>query len=256
MTSAYIQFHEPLHELLRTGKKQKVVNIQFKGRQTIKHLVESLGVPHTEVGRLQIKKNCIGFGYLVKNKDTIQVYPATPAQDNYSGMFAKGKMTIPARFILDNHLGKLATDLRMMGFDADYSNQYQDQELAELAVAQERIILTRDRQLLMRKTVRYGYLLRSLDPDQQLLSVLERFNLYAQIMLFERCMRCNHNLEQVEKVEIEHRLEPLTKKYFFKFKICPNCKRVYWSGSHTERIKNRLSLILPREISRNILVKV
>jgi hypothetical protein len=248
MTIAHIQFHEPLQELLRSRNRTQLQRIEFKGHQTIKHLVESLGVPHTEVGQLQVKDNTIGFGYLVKSGDTVHVYPATASHDHLSGMLDNGNLTIPARFILDNHLGKLAADMRMLGFDADYSNQYQDLELAETALSQGRILLTRDRQLLMRKTIRYGYLLRSLLPDEQLLEILERFNLSSYIKFFQRCMRCNHLLEPVEKKDIEHLLQPLTKKYFHEFHICTGCQQIYWSGSHVERMEKRLAEILPEEM--------
>jgi uncharacterized protein with PIN domain len=245
MTIAHIHFHDLLHQLLRTRKNTPLVRIEFNGRQTIKHLVESLGIPHTEVGHLQVKDAAVGFGYLVKDGDSVQVYPAAADQDHLSGMFKDGKLTIPTRFILDNHLGKLASDLRMLGFDADYTNQYQDQELADIAVSQGRILLTRDRQLLMRKSICYGYLLRSMDPDEQLLEILERFNLLSEIKLFQRCMHCNHVIESVEKIEIQHRLEPLTRKYFNEFRICPGCQQIYWAGSHVEHIEVRLAKLLP-----------
>jgi len=252
MTIAHIQFHEPLQELLRTRNRTQLQRIEFKGSQTIKHLVESLGIPHTEVGLLQVKDNTIGFGYLVKSGDIVRAYPASASLDNLSGMFNDGRMTIPAKFILDNHLGKLAADMRMLGIDTDYRNEYQDQELAETAIDQGRILLTRDRQLLMRKTIRYGYLLRSLQPDEQLLEILQRFNLFSGINLFQRCMLCNHLLEPVEKKEIEHRLEPLTKIYFHDFHICAGCQQIYWPGSHLERIEKRLEKILPLEIFANL----
>jgi len=249
VTNAHIQFHEPLQELLRTRNRTQLQRIEFKSSQTIKHLMESLGVPHTEIGQLQVIDNTIGFRYLVKSGDIVHVYPASASLDNLSGMFNDGRMTIPARFILDNHLGKLAADMRMLGFDADYSNAYQDQDLAESAISEGRILLTRDRQLLMRKTIRYGYLLRSLLPDEQLLEILKRFNLFSDINLFQRCMRCNHLLEQVEKKDIESQLQPLTKKYFRDFKICTGCQQIYWPGSHVERMEERLAEILPQEIA-------
>jgi hypothetical protein len=186
-----------------------------------------------------------GFGYIVSAGDIVHVYPATARQDQLSGMFNDGRLTIPARFILDNHLGKLAADMRMLGFDADYKNNYQDQELAETAVAEKRILLTRDRQQLMRKTIRYGYLPRSLLPDKQLLEILDRFNLSPDIKLFHRCMRCNHQMEPVEKKDVEAQLQPLTKKFFFEFHICTGCGQIYWPGSHVERMKKRLAEILP-----------
>jgi len=255
MTVANIQFHEPLQELVRSRNRMQLQRIEFKGSQTIKHLVESLGVPHTEVGQLLVDDQYIDFKYLVDSGDIVHVFPASAKLDNLSGMFNDRRMTIPARFILDNHLGKLASDMRMLGFDADYSNQYQDQELADTAVDQGRILLTRDRQLLMRKTIHFGYLLRSLYPDEQLLEILNRFDLSADTKLFQRCLRCNHLLEPVDKKEIKHRLEPLTNKYFFEFHICTGCQQIYWPGSHVERMEKRLVDILNKEKLLNFRIR-
>jgi uncharacterized protein with PIN domain len=120
----------------------------------------------------------------------------------------------------------------MLGFDSLYRNDYQDEELAEIASMKPRVLLTRDRRLLMRKAITRGYCLHSTDPRQQAAEVLRRFNLFEQIKPFQRCLRCNHALEPVSKEEIIDRLEPLTKQYFNEFRICPNCKQIYWKGSH------------------------
>lgn len=246
MTTAQIFFHADLQQLLRTRHQEHMQRVEFNGDQTIKHLVESLGVPHTEIGQLIVAEQEVGFGYLVKSDDLVHVFSATAELDRLSGMVIQGNLAISPRFILDNHLGKLASHLRMLGIDTDYSNQYQDQQLADFAVANGRILLSRDRQLLMRKTIRYGYLLRSMIPDEQLVEVLERFNLFTEIQLFKRCMTCNHLLEPVEKQQIEDQLQPLTRKYFFDFHICTGCGQIYWPGSHVERMQTRLKEILPQ----------
>ncbi len=252
MNVASIYFHQPLHELLRSKNREQLQVIQFKGQQTIKHLAESLGIPHTEIGQIKIAGMQLGFGYIMKSGDIVEVFPASAESDHLSGMFEHEHLVIPARFILDNHLGRLASDLRILGFDADYSNNYQDTQLAEIAIQTRRILLTRDRQLLMRKMIRFGYLVRSLEPDQQLLEILSRFNITSEINLFQRCTRCNHPLEPVEKEEIEHRLEPLTKKYFFDFHICPGCEQIYWAGSHVTKIRKHLLDLLSPGITDDI----
>ena len=144
---------------------------------------------------------------------------------------------IEPRFLLDNHLGRLAAHLRMLGFDSLYHNDYQDQELAEILEREERILLTRDRRLLMRKAVVHGYCPRSLDSLEQLTEVIRRFDLLKRIKPFHRCLRCNHPLETVPKEEVLDRLEPLTQLYFDEFCICPNCKQIYWKGSHYETMQ-------------------
>ncbi|MCJ7536516.1 MAG: Mut7-C RNAse domain-containing protein [Anaerolineales bacterium] len=252
MTRAKIHFQEPLNELLYSRNRESLQVIDFNENQTIKHLIESSGIPHTEVGQLIANDQLIDFNYLVNDDDYVIVYPATSKHDQLSGMLMNGEMTIPVRFILDNHLGKLASHLRMLGFDADYSNEYQDKELAESAVSLGRILLTRDRQLLMHKTIRFGYLIRSLQPEIQILEILDRFNLSSEITFFQRCLRCNHPLEPVEKSLVELQLQPLTKKYFQDFNRCTGCRQVYWRGSHVERMEKWLRDILPPKIISNL----
>ena len=142
-----------------------------------------------------------------------------------------------ARFVVDNHLGRMAYYLRMLGFDTLYRNDYQDDELAQTAEQEGRILLTRDRRLFMRNQVQRGYWVRSLSPRQQILEVVQRYNLKAQITPFRRCIRCNGILQLVSKEAVLDRLEPLTRLYFDDFRICPDCQQVYWKGSHYERMR-------------------
>lgn len=250
MSRVSVNILDELNNLLPKKNRFKELEIEFKGRQSVKHIIESLGIPHTEIGSLTINKHHIDFGYLVQNEDIVLVYPATPDNDNYSGMFSNGKMVIEPNFILDNHLGKLATYLRILGFNAVYRNDYHDVELAADSIQSKRILLTRDRQLLMRKTIRYGYLIRSLEPELQVLELFNRFNLNEIINPFNRCLRCNTQLSPIDKRSILHRLEPKTKKYFEEFHMCPQCQRIYWKGSHYERMDQKVEDLISN--SRNI----
>ncbi len=244
MPELQISFLNELNDLVPKRTRGKQITVSFKGRQSIKHIIESLGVPHTEAGLLIVNEQPTDFDYLVQSEDVIQVHPASPELDHLSGLFRNGEMTIEPRFILDNHLGKLAAYLRMFGFDAAYRNDYQDEELAQVTVDLHRILLTRDRQLLMRKTIRYGYLIRSLDPENQMLEIFQRFNLTDWITPFHRCLRCNNPLKPIEKDSIIHRLQPLTKKYFEEFHICPACQQLYWKGSHYERMEKLIAKLI------------
>jgi len=146
--------------------------------------------------------------------------------------------------VLDGHLGRLASHLRMLGLDCLYNNGYEDDELVHVSVEAGRILLTRDRLLLMHKVISQGYLLRSLNPTEQLYEVVQRYGLVKWVKPFQRCMSCNHLLEPVSKEAVLHRLEPLTKKYFDDFRICPACEQVYWKGSHYERMMELIENIL------------
>jgi hypothetical protein len=148
------------------------------------------------------------------------------------------------RFVLDVHLGKLAEYLRLLGFDTLYCNQADDQELAVLSSQEGRILLTQDRGLLKRSLVTHGYFVRDTDPQQQLVEVLQRFDLQTAIAPFQRCLRCNGLLEPVAKAAISDRLLPKTREHYDEFRICSNCERIYWKGSHYERMQQFINNIL------------
>jgi len=237
MKQAYFRFYSDLNDLLAPNQRGREFPLTFNGRQTVKHLIESLGVPHTEVEHIRANGIAIDFSYLVRDGDHLNVYPFSGNGTEADSTSLQVPINGEPHFILDIHLGKLARYLRMLGFDTWYRNDYEDPELARLANQEQRILLTRDRRLLMRSQVIHGYCIRSLDPKQQLIEVLQRFNLEDYPGPFQRCIRCNSLLEPVTKVEIEHRLEPLTRKYFDEFHICPDCKQIYWKGSHYERMQ-------------------
>jgi uncharacterized protein with PIN domain len=223
MNTAVFNFADSLSELLPKQIRGQPVPLRFGDRQSVKHLVESLGIPHVEVGKVLANDQVVGLGYLVHNGDRVAVQPALNA--------------FPPEpcFLLDGHLGRLAAYLRMLGFDTLYRNNYHDSELAEIA-SEGRILLSRDRRLLMRKIVKYGYCLRSTEPTVQLIEVVRRFDLADHIVPFQRCLRCNSPLELIEKEKILDRLQPLTKRFYDEFAICPACDQIYWKGSHYEHM--------------------
>ena len=228
---AYFDFHPELHCFLPRDKRNVTLALAFKGRQSLKHLIESLGVPHTEVGQVTVNGQARGLDSVPHNGDRIEVRAAAPG------------CPIEPRFLLDSHLGRLAAYLRMLGFDCLYNNDYHDDEIAGILAEDARILLTRDRRLLMRKVVQYGYCLRSLEPPQQLTEVVRRFDLADKIRPFHRCLRCNHPLQPVSKETVLDRLEPLTKIHYDEFSLCPACDQVYWKGSHVERMEKLIESV-------------
>ena len=218
--NATFTFIAELNDFLPRSYKNTSFSLEFASHQSLKHLIESLGVPHTEFGRLLVNGLETEAGFRLQEGDQVTIYPA------------EGLLEGEPRFVLDNHLGQLAAYLRMLGFDSLYRNDYQDDELADVASQEDRALLTRDRRLLMRKVIRLGYCIHQTDPRRQAVEVLKRFGLHEQVRPFQRCMRCNSPLQVVSKQEILERLEPLTKIYYDDFRICPNCSQIYWKGSH------------------------
>jgi uncharacterized protein with PIN domain len=137
-------------------------------------------------------------------------------------------------------LGRLAAYLRLLGFDTLCDNSLDDAELALVSHEEQRILLTRDRGLLMRRLVIYGYCVRTREPRDQLRAVIERFSLAEQIHPWQRCLKCNGRLEPVTKESIQHLLQPKTNLYYDEFHQCHACKKVYWKGSHYQRMQQFL----------------
>jgi uncharacterized protein with PIN domain len=231
MSTAHFLFHGRLNDFLTRDQRERQIIIDFRGRQSIKHLAESLGVPHPEIGQVQVNGRDEALGSITQDGDRVEIHP-----------IENGCPTEP-RFLLDCHLGRLTAHLRMLGFDCLYQNDFDDSNIAEIVHQEGRILLTRDRRLLMRKVILHGYCLRSLDSLEQLTEVIQRFALINQIQPFHRCLRCNHPLEPVGKDTILNRLEPLTKQYFDEFHICPVCGQIYWKGSHYERMQKLIGQI-------------
>jgi uncharacterized protein len=148
------------------------------------------------------------------------------------------------KFILDVHLGKLAKFLRLFGFDAFCDANLNDSEIIRYSLSDKRIILTRDKELLLRKEVTDGYRILSQKPNEQLREVFRRFDLKSRINVFTRCMECNGLLENVHKEEVIHRLFPKTCRFYSNFKKCPICDRIYWEGSHYERMREYIDSII------------
>ncbi|MDZ7379977.1 MAG: Mut7-C ubiquitin/RNAse domain-containing protein [candidate division KSB1 bacterium] len=237
MNQVQFRFYGKLNDLLPEDRRGKAVLVAFNNGQTVKHLIESLGVPHTEVQGLRANGAAIDFTYQVRHGDQIEIYPAVW---NDSDRPVEGEW----RFVLDNHLGRLAVYLRMLGFDALYRNDYQDEELARLCDQEGRILLTRDKRLLMRNAVKRGYWIRSKVPRHQLEEVVQHFGLTAAVRPFQRCLRCNSALIAVSKEEVLDRLQPLTKLYYDEFHLCPACNQIYWKGSHYERMQQMIQQVL------------
>jgi len=244
MNSATFRFYAQLNDFLPQERRQVAFVVNFDGRVSVKHLVESLGVPHSEIDLILANRDPVGFAYLAQDGDLISIYPVFESID----IGAVGRLQpIPhsnTRFVLDTHLGQLAAYLRLLGFDSLYQNDYDDEDLAKISSEQQRILLTKDRGLLKRTIVSHGYCIRESNPRLQLLEVIRRFDLRGDINPFHRCLKCNGLLKSVEKEVILDRLEHNTSRYFNEFRICASCDQIYWKGSHYDRMQRFLDEIL------------
>jgi len=235
-----IRFYAELNDFLPALQRQVTFQDCFKQAGSIKDMIENLGVPHTEIDLILINGESVGFSYLVKGDDCISVYPVFESLD-VSHVHCK-----PLRrtgFVLDTHLGRLAAYLRMLGLDTLYRNDYDDPSLANISVAEERILLTRDIKLLMRKQITHGYFVRNIQPLQQLLEILSRFDLFKAQKPFSRCTHCNGEIRAVDKQAIASQLLPRTSAFYNEFWQCTQCQKIYWKGSHYQRMQQFIAAL-------------
>lgn len=244
MKQAYFRFYAELNDFLPPELRQRPIPYTFEVSGSVKDAIEALGVPHTEVDLILVNGESVGFSYLVQGGDQISVYPMFEAIDITPLVRVRPEPLRETRFILDVHLGRLAGYLRMLGFDTLYRNDYEDEELARISSQEQRILLTRDRGLLKRTIVSHGYCLRTTNPREQLIEVLRRFDLFRSITPFRRCMHCNGLLASVDKAAISDRLPPKTSQYYDEFRRCQACDRIYWKGSHYERMERFIDQVL------------
>jgi uncharacterized protein with PIN domain len=191
-----------------------------------------LGVPHTEVDLILVNSRSVGFAHRLADGDRVSVYPVFEAFDISPVSVVRPRPLRVVRFAADVHLGRLAGYLRLGGFDTLYRNDWDDRDLAETAAAEKRIVLTRDRGLLMRTAVTHGHLVRETRPRAQLSEVLERFDLWGSLRPFTRCSLCNSRVEAVPKADVVAELPPRTALHFQEFWRCSGCGRIYWQGAH------------------------
>ncbi|GAB3508530.1 Mut7-C RNAse domain-containing protein [Spirosoma knui] len=237
MATATFCFQDSLNDFLARNRRYVAFTHSFGTRLSVKDVVESLGVPHPEIGLLLANNESVDFTYLIQEHDFISAYPAL--SQHFAGVVSKVQpVRLPEyRFVLDVHLGTLATYLRMLGFDTLYRNDYDDEELARISHQETRVLLTRDRGLLMRTIVEYGYFLRNTNPEKQLIEVMQRFGLAAAIRPFARCLACNGLLEPIDKAFIIDQLPPKVREGQDQFWRCQHCGRVYWEGTHYQRMR-------------------
>lgn len=148
------------------------------------------------------------------------------------------------RFVADAMLGRLARWLRVIGADTLYDPEIEDAELARIAIAEGRIALTRDRALTEEWRIPRVLLLRSDAPLEQLAEVAERFGLDWRGRLFRRCSLCNCALARVSKDEAAQGVPERVLREGLAFARCPGCRRFYWEGSHTRRMRGILARTL------------
>lgn len=200
-------------------------------------MIEALGVPHTEVALVLANGTPVGLDWAINDGDRIAVYPKFERID-ISGLAPMQPLPSgPPRFVADAHLGGLARLLRMAGFDTLFDNHYEDAAMTDLANREGRVLLTRDRALLMHRVVTHGCYVHALKPADQLRELYERLELAAHARPFSLCMRCNRPLSEIDKQAARDRVPPRVLERHERFVGCDCCGRVFWEGSHWQDMR-------------------
>ncbi|SDY58972.1 hypothetical protein SAMN04515617_11716 [Collimonas sp. OK242] len=232
MVTATFRFYEELNTFLPIERRKRAFDAVSARAATTKHMIEALGVPHTEVELVLVNGETAGFDRLLRDGDRVAVYPKFEALDISPLLRVRGHPLRKSRFIADAHLGGLAHLLRMTGFDTLYDNNFRDSAIASIAEKEERIVLTRDRELLKRRIITHGCYVHALKPARQLKEIFDRLDLARSARPFTLCLQCNAPLRSIDKALVEERLPPKVSAHFERFSTCDLCQRVFWEGTH------------------------
>ena len=215
---------------------------------TTKHMIEALGVPHTEVELILVNGESADFSRLLQDGDRVAVYPRFEALDVTPLLRVRDYPLRNPRFVADSHLGGLAHMLRMLGFDTLYDNHFHDdEEIVAIAERDGRIVLTRDRELLKRRAVTHGCYVHAMKSEEQLREIVGRLDLARSARPFTLCLHCNAPLHEVDKASVFDRLPPKVQVHYDHFSTCDVCGRVYWEGSHWRNMRRLLDGVLSND---------
>jgi len=226
MRTATVHIHGRAGDLLPAARREAGFAVQFELPCGLRDLLQSTGVPHVELGAVERNGMPVDYTAVVDDGDSVEAwsrYPLTTPPDDPT-------------FVLDVHLGRLAHYLRLFGFDTRHHPVASDPDLAACSLAEHRILLTRDRGLLMRADLEQASFIRTADPRAQITEVIDRFALRGLVTPLTRCLVCNGLLQETSRVAVEGEVPSSVWEQHTDFKRCGSCLRVYWQGSHHARM--------------------
>jgi len=241
---ALLRFYGELNDFLSPDRRQRDIKVVFPISPAVKDTIESLGVPHVEVGCILIEGRAVEFGHRLALGERVAVYPVFKTLSEAFMVPLRVPLLGEVRFVADVHLGRLARMLRLLGFDVVYDCQADDRELLRCSLAENRVLLTRDRALLKHGDLIYGTWVRNVHVQLQAIEVLRRFDLGQFIAPLTRCPLCNGCLKHVAKHKVADRIPPRTAAWLDDYFQCETCRKLYWQGTHVERIRDQIAQIL------------
>jgi uncharacterized protein len=232
MSTASFRFHGELENFLAREHRGAAISHEYARAASMKQAIESLGVPHTEVGRITVNGHTATIARTVRESDAVEIFPHEPGEAPFEA---------PLAFVADAHMGGLARMLRMLGFDTAYDNGFDDPEIVALAADERRVVLTRDRELLKCREILRGCYVHALKPEAQLREVARRYAIAKHMQPFALCLHCNLPLALAAREAVEAQVPERIRQRYESFMHCPGCDRVYWEGSHWARMRELLA---------------
>ncbi len=238
VSSARLRLHGDLLDFTRAQSVEQ----RFDGHPSLKDVIEAAGVPHPEIDLVLVDGVASALDAPLRDGAALDVFPAGEGPAGHARLLPPPQ-DVP-RFVLDGHLGRLASVLRMLGFDTLWERDPTDAALAELSAREDRVLLTRDLGLLKRSLVRRGAFVRSTRHLTQAREVVARFSLREKARPFTRCLRCNGALHELPAAEAAPRVPPKVRARQERFVTCDGCGGVYWPGTHHDRMQGIVAELL------------
>ena len=246
MAKAIFRFYEELNDFLPRHRRKADFEAGFEGKRSIKDMIEALGAPHTEIDLILANGKSVDFGYFLQNGDRVSVYPVFESFNIENAQHLRQIPLRKIRFVADNNLGDIVKYMRALGFDVHFDPLLSNRGIIRISKKQERIILTRSRQLLKFKEVTHGIFLHPGTYEQQISRIIDYLDIRHRITPFSRCLRCNGLLRSIPKESIVERIPPKTKEFCDEYVHCESCDKIYWKGTHYMEMQKVLDRILAK----------
>ena len=244
MPKGTFRFYEELNDFLPKHRRKTTFEAEFRGKRSIKDMIEAIGVPHTEIDLILVNGKSVDFNYILQNGDRASVYPVFESL-NITDVTLLRKIPLRRhKFIADINLGDIVKYMRVLGFDLYYDSLLSTREIIEISKRENRVILTKSRKLLKFKDVTHGIFIRPGTTTEQIRRIIDYLDIKDNIKPFSRCLRCNTLLKSVLKEKILDRIPPKTKEFYNEYIQCQFCDKIYWKGTHYINMKKVVRQIL------------
>jgi len=244
MPKGTFRFYEELNDFLPKHRRKTDFEATFKGKRSIKDMIEALGVPHTEIDLILVNGNSVDFNYILQDEDRVSVYPVFESL-NITNVTRLRKIPLRrTKFIADINIGDIVKYMRVLGLDLYYDPLLSTREIIEISKRENRVILTKSRKLLKFKDVSHGIFIRPGTTTEQIRRIIDCLDIKDNIKPFSRCLRCNTLLNIVLKEKIIDRIPPKTKEFCNEYVQCRSCNKIYWKGTHFINMEKVVGQIL------------